>query len=151
VLAVLRGSLTSLFCAAVLFALAGNAMALVRTATAPTSLKKKVSTVIVTGPSVKCHQWGFMEVQIKVVKTVVGTGASAKVTIKLLSVTWPIFPNHTSKSIYINNQALPLLKQETLQLQAAAGSKLENIAGATHTTVSWRASMQAALAQALKP
>jgi len=131
--------------------MAGNALAVARSAKAPTTVKKKVSTVVITGPSVKCHQWGQMEVQIKVLKTVVGSGTGAKVTIKLLSVAWPIFPNHTSKSIYINNQALPLLKQETLQLQADAGSKLENIAGATHTTVSWRASMQAALAQALKP
>lgn len=33
----------------------------------------------------------------------------------------------------------------------ASGTKLENIAGATHTTVSWRASLQGALAKALTP
>ena len=126
-------------------------MALVRTAKTPTVAKKKVSTVTITGPSIKCHQWGQMVVQIKVLKTVVGSGASAKVSIKLLSVSWPIFPDHTPKSIYINNQALPLLQQETIQLQADAGKKLINISGATHTTVSWRISLQAALAQALKP
>ena len=66
-------------------------------------------------------------------------------------VDWPVYPTHTPKSKYINAQALPLLQEETMQLQASAGAKLENIAGATHTTVSWRESLQAALAQALKP
>ena len=72
-------------------------------------------------------------------------------SIKILAVDWPIYPDHTPKSKYINAQALPLLQQETMQLQADAGSKLQNISGATHTTVSWRESIQAALAQALKP
>ena len=38
-----------------------------------------------------------------------------------------------------------------MQLQASSGAKLVNISGATHTTVSWRASLQAALAKALTP
>ena len=38
-----------------------------------------------------------------------------------------------------------------MALQASAGTKLENISGATHTTVSWRASLQAALAKAETP
>ena len=132
---------------------AGNALAVSRATESATSIKKKVvSTVTVTGPSVKCHQWGFMEVRLKVVKTVVtSTTGKPKVSIKILAVDWPIYPDHTPKSKYINAQALPLLQQETMQLQAAAGSKLQNISGATHTTVSWRESIQAALAQALKP
>jgi hypothetical protein len=150
---VLRKSLTAAFCSAMLLALAGNAYALVRTAKAPTTAKKKVvSNVTVTGPSVKCHQWGFMEVQLHVQKTVVTSAAGKpKVTIKIISVSWPIYPDHTPKSKYINAQALPLLQQETLALQANAGSKLENISGATHTTVSWRASIQVALAKAMTP
>ena len=149
----LRKSLIVASCSAVLFVWAGNAFALVRTAKAPTTIKKKVvSNITVTGPVVKCHQWGFMQVQLKVVKTEV-TSASGKpqVSIKITGVSWPVYPTHTPKSKYINAQALPLLQQETMQLQAAAGSKLENIAGATHTTVSWRASLQAALAKALTP
>jgi hypothetical protein len=131
---------------------AGNAAALVRTAKAPTSIKKKVvSTVTVVGTVEKCHQWGNMEVRLKLVKTVVTGTGKPKVTIKITSVDWPIYPDHTPKSKYINAQALPLLQQETLQLQADAGKKLENISGATHTTVSWRLSLQAALAKALTP
>jgi hypothetical protein len=151
--AVLRKSLIAVSCSAVLFVWAGNAFALLQSAKAPTSVKKKVvSNITVTGPVVKCHQWGFMELQLKVQKTEV-TSASGKpqVSIKITSVSWPIYPDHTPKSKYINAQALPLLQQETMQLQADSGSKLVNISGATHTTVSWRASLQAALAKALAP
>lgn len=149
----LQRSLIAVFCSAVLFAWTGDAFALVRSAKAPTAAKKKVvSNITVTGPSVKCHQWGFMQVQLKVVKTEV-TSASGKpqVSIKITGVSWPVYPTHTPKSVYINAQALPLLQQETMQLQAASGTKLLNIAGATHTTVSWRQSLQAALAKALTP
>jgi len=82
---------------------------------------------------------------------VIGSGPSAKVSIKILAVTWPIYPDHTPKSVYINNQALPLLQGETIQLGAASGTKLQNISGATHTSVAWQASLQAALALAEKP
>ena len=151
--AVLHKSLIAVGCSAVLFVWTGDAFALVRTAKAPTTTKKKVvSNITVTGPSVKCHQWGFMQLQLKVQKTEVTNGSGKpRVSIKITSVSWPIYPDHTPKSKYINAQALPLLQQETMQLQASAGSKLENIAGATHTTVSWRASLQAALAKALTP
>jgi uncharacterized protein with FMN-binding domain len=150
---VLRKSLTAAFCCVVLLAMAGNALALSRTAKAPTSAKKKVvSNVTVTGPSVKCHQWGFMQVQLQVQKTVVTTaGGKPKVTIKITGISWPIYPDHTPKSKYINAQALPLLQQETMSLQASAGTKLEHISGATHTSVSWLASLQAALLKAETP
>jgi len=125
----------------------------VRTAKTPAVAKKKVvSNITVTGPNVKCHQWGFMTVQLNVTKTVVTpTGGKPVVTIKITGVSWPIYPDHTPKSKYINAQALPLLQQETMALQASAGAKLQNISGATHTTVSWRISLQAALAKAETP
>jgi hypothetical protein len=149
---VLRPSLTAVFCSAVLFAQAGDALALAKTEKAATREAKKVVTnITVTGPSVKAHQWGFMEVQLKVTKTETTVGGKPQVTIHINSVSWPIFPNHTTRSIYINQQALPLLQGETLQLQAASGAKLVNIAGATHTTVAWRTSLQAALAKAETP
>ena len=134
----------ALLCAALLLALwAGSAGALEQ--------KKIVSTVTVVGPPVKCHKWGYMQVRLKVVKTEVTGAAKPKISIKILAVDWPVYPDHTPKSKYINAQALPLLQQETLQLQADAGSNLVNISGATQTTVSWRESLQAALLQALKP
>ncbi len=149
----LRKSLMYAFCAAALFVQAGSAWAVARSPKAPTSLKKKVVTAAtVNGTVVKCHQWGFMEVQLKVIKTVTTTGKGApKVSIKITGISWPIYPDHTPKSKYINAQALPLLQQETMAFQAASGKKLQNISGATHTTVSWRLSLQAALAKAEKP
>jgi hypothetical protein len=150
---VLRKSVMSLSCAVALFVQVGPSWALLRTSKTPTTTKKKVVTTIkVDGPNTKCHQWGFMTVELHVIKTVT-TGATGKptVSIKITDVTWPIYPDHTPKSKYINAQALPLLKMETLQLQALSGSKLENISGATHTTVSWRISLQAALAKAETP
>jgi len=150
---VLHKCLIAVFCSAVRFASTGDAFARVRSAMAPTTIKKKVvTTETVTGPSVKCHQWGFMQVRLKVVKTEVTSGSGKpQVSIKITAVDWPVYPTHTPKSKYINAQALPLLQGEVMQLQASSGTKLQNIAGATHTTVSWRESLQAALAQALKP
>ena len=97
-------------------------------------------------------QWGFLELQLNVTRTeTTGAGGKPAVAIKINNVTWPVFPNHTSRSIYINQQALPLLQGETMQLQASAGTKLINISGASQTSVSWRASLQAALLEAETP
>jgi hypothetical protein len=145
----LRRWLTPLVCAAALALPVANAAALTRTARAVAS--KKVITETVTGPTVMCHRWGFMQVQLKVVKTEVTTGAKTSVSIKITGVSWPVFPNHTPRSIYINGQALPLLQQETLQLQAKAATQLENISGASNSTVAWLTSLQAALIKAEKP
>ena len=93
-----------------------------------------------------------MVVELKVTKTET-TAANGKpvVSIHINSVGWPTFPNHTPRSIYINQQALPLLQAETLQLQAASGKKIVNISGASNTTVSWVASLQGALLKAQTP
>jgi major membrane immunogen (membrane-anchored lipoprotein) len=161
--AVLRKSLISAFCASVLFAQTGSAFALARAAQSNTTIKKKVVTnVTVTGPTVKCgpgntvksltdNKWGFMAVQIQVTKTVTTVNGKPSVSIKINKVSWPVTPTHTPRSIYINNQALPLLQGETLQLQASVAAKLVNISGATHSTISFRASLQAALVKAETP
>lgn len=144
----LRKSLTTVFCVSALVVQTGPAWAASRSARTSTTEKKKVvTTVTVTGPTVKCHAWGYMAVQLKVQKTVTGKNVS----IKILSVSWPIYPNHTPRSIYINAQALPLLQGETMELQASAGTKLQNISGASNTTVSWLASLKGALAMAETP
>jgi hypothetical protein len=160
---VLRKSLTSAFCVAVLFAQTGSALALARAAKSNTTIKKKVVTnVTVDGPIVKCGphntvaslhngQWGFMEIQLQVTKTETTVNGKPTVSIKINKVSWPVSPTHTPRSIYINAQALPLLQGETLQLQANSAAKLINISGATHSTISFRASLQAALAKAETP
>jgi len=64
---------------------------------------------------------------------------------KILAVTWPIWPQHTARSVFINEKALPLLQQQVLELQSA---KVETISGATNVTVSFVRSLQAALVAA---
>jgi hypothetical protein len=158
-----RKTLTAAFCVAVLSTQTGSAFALARADKSSTTIKKKVVTnVTVSGPIVKCGphnsltsltngQWGFMQVQLQVTKTVTTANGKPSVSIKINKVSWPVSPTHTSRSIYINAQALPLLQGETLQLQASSAAKLVNISGATHSTVSFRASLQAALAKAETP
>jgi uncharacterized protein with FMN-binding domain len=109
--------------------------------------KKKVTTVTktVTGPTVKCDRWGFMQLALTVKQTVTIVGTTKKVTaVKITAIAEPVTPTHTDRSIYINKQALPLLNEEVQQLQLNA-LKLETISGATDSTVSFVKSLQAAL------
>jgi uncharacterized protein with FMN-binding domain len=59
----------------------------------------------------------------------------------------PVYPNHTDRSIFINQQALPHLKQEVLQAQSA---NVQLISGATDTSYAFVQSLQAAILQAKK-
>ena len=114
-----------------------NALAAVRARTA------KTVTKLVVGTTVQCHKWGPIQVQLKIAQTHVGT----KVKFRILAVTEPIWPQHTVKSVFINQRALPLLEQEVLQLQSA---NLETISGATDVSTSFKLSLQAALIAAAK-
>jgi hypothetical protein len=132
-----------LVCAALVLAIwAGNAAALGR--------KKIVSTETLTGPVVKCGKWGSMQVRVKLAKTEFTGAGKPRVSIRILTVTWPHSPDRTPESRYLNVLALGYLKQETLKLGTPVASKLENISGATQTAACWRESLQAALVQALK-
>jgi hypothetical protein len=143
-----RRLLASVACAVVIALQATSNLTAARNAR-PTS-KTAVSTETVEGPIVKCRQWGNMQVRLEVTKTETTTGANkTNVSIriaKLRDVSWPVFPNHTPRSIYINQLALPLLQLETYKLQATAAHKLQLIAGATNNC--WTTSLQAALLQA---
>jgi hypothetical protein len=111
--------------------------------------KKKVvtTTETVTGPSVPCKRWGPLQVRIKVKKTVTTIGAKRAVKVQILAIDFPVVSDATFKTRYINSQALPLLVEDTLQLQNA---NVEVVSGATDTTVSFKQSLQAALLQAKK-
>jgi uncharacterized protein with FMN-binding domain len=110
---------------------------------APTAAKPKTTSVTVSGPRTKCHRWGDLIIRIKAKKTVVGT----KVTLKITAIDYPIYPIATFRSKYINDQALPLLIEEALEVQ---GANVETISGATDVTVSFRASLQGAILAAKK-
>jgi uncharacterized protein with FMN-binding domain len=99
----------------------------------------KTVTKTVVGTTVVCKKWGSIKVQLKIAQSVV----NGKVTkFRILDVSWPIWPQHTVRSVFINERALPLLRQEVLQLQSA---NLETISGATNVTDSFKQSLQAAL------
>ena len=110
---------------------------------AAAAARTKTVTKTVLGTTVICKKWGSIQVQLKVAQTVAG----GKAKIKIVDVAWPVWPQHTVRSVFINERALPLLKQEVLQLQSA---NLEVISGATDVTVAFKQSLQAALLAAKK-
>jgi hypothetical protein len=110
---------------------------------AAAAARSKTVTKTVLGSTVVCKKWGSIQVQLKVAQSVV----AGKVKFKILAITWPVWPQHTVRSVFINQKALPLLQQQVLQLQSA---KIETISGATDITVAFKQSLQAALIAAAK-
>ena len=55
------------------------------------------------------------------------------------------YPDTHTTSVFINNQAMPFLKQEAIQAQSA---NVQIITGATYTSEAFNQSLQAALTQA---
>jgi uncharacterized protein with FMN-binding domain len=108
-------------------------------------------TKVIKGTTVPCPptpdyhaaagKWGPLQVDLKISKV----PGSKK--FKILAVTWPIWPQHTARSVFINERALPLLQQQVLQLQSA---KIETISGATNVSDSFVQSLRAALVAAAK-
>ena len=111
--------------------------------------KKKVITVskTFTGAIAQTDRWGDMQVRIVVRKTttIVIKTKKKTVTRKLISVKAPVSPNHTDRSIYINEQALPTLIQEALQAQS---SGVDMVSGATDSSIAFQTSLQSAILQA---
>lgn len=113
-----------------------NAWAAVRAKTA------KTVTKTVLGSTVICKKWGPIRVQLKIAQTIVNGKVKS---FKILEISEPIWPQHTVKSVFINQRALPLLEQEVTQLQSA---NLESISGATDVSTSFRQSLLVALVAA---
>ena len=111
---------------------------------------KKVITVTksVTGPQAQASRWGYIQVTLVVKKTTTVVGTKKTVARKITAVKVPVYPNHTDRSVYINGQALPWLKQETLAAQFKGNVQL--ISGATDTSYAFQQSLQAALLTAKK-
>jgi len=98
----------------------------------PSSPSSTVSTKTVSGQTVQTR-WGPVQVQIAV--------AGSKVTaVNVLQA-----PSENSRDVKINNSALPMLKQETLQAQ---GAGIDSVSGATYTSQGYISSLQSALDQA---
>jgi uncharacterized protein with FMN-binding domain len=143
----LKKTVTTIAVSATLALPASNLMAATPAKSAP---KKKVVTVTITGPKAPCgpkNKWGDLQVRIKVKKTTTTIGSRKRVAIKILEIDFPVVSDFTFKTVLINRQALPLLVEDTLELQSA---KVENISGATDTVVSFKQSLQAAILAAKK-
>ena len=116
-------------------------------AAAATKLKKKVvtTTKTVAGTQVQTDRWGLTQVTLVVKKTTTTVGTKKTVTRKVTAVHVPVYPNHTDRSSYISEQALPLLRQEVLQLK---GSSIQLVSGATDTSYAFVEALRGALAKA---
>jgi uncharacterized protein with FMN-binding domain len=114
-----------------------------------TTPKKKVVTVTqsFTGAPGAADRWGDVEVTIVVKKTTTTVLKTKKKTVtrKITKVTVPVFPNHTDRSVFINQQAIPMLVQETLQAQS---TQIDTVGGATDTSYGFQSSLQSAILKA---
>jgi uncharacterized protein with FMN-binding domain len=141
-----RKTITATVSALALALPAANAVAATRSTTV--TPKKKVVTVkkTVTGPQAQADRWGTVEVTLVVRKTTTTVGKKKTVTRKITSVRVPIYPNHTDRSVFINQQALPMLEQEVLAAQFS--SNIDMISGASDTSDAFGQSLQSALLSA---
>jgi len=124
-----------------------DAWAAARQTVAKTVVKKKVvvATKSFTGVAAQADRWGPLQVTIVVKKTSTTIGTKKTVARKITNVTVPVSPNHTDRSIYINQQALPYLIQETLKAQS---SRIYIVSGATNSSDAFAQSLQAAIVNA---
>jgi len=116
-------------------------------ANAAAAVKKKVATVTktVTGPQMIADRWGYVEVALTVKKTTTTVGTHKTVKRKITNVTVPLYPNHTDRSVFINQQALPILVQETIRAQSG---RIDLVSGATDTSDAFDQSLQSAILKA---
>jgi uncharacterized protein with FMN-binding domain len=129
----------------------GNAVAVARAAIAAPTVKKKVIVVTrtISGSEQSAGRWGSVQVTIVVKKTTTTFGKRKTVARRITKVNVPVYPDHTDRSVYINQQALPLLIQETLQLQFQM-SRFQLVSGATDSSYGFAYSLQSALLAAKK-
>jgi len=113
--------------------------------------KKRVITVKrkVTGVLGTADRWGDVQVTLVVRKTTTIVGRKKTVKRTPVAVSVPVYPDHTNRSVFINQQAVPLLRQETLQAHFDL-TKIDVISGATATSYGFGQSLQSALLKAKK-
>jgi len=139
-----RKSVTVVLSALALAVPSVDAWAAAHQSVAKTMLKKKVSvaTKSFTGSAAQVDRWGELQVTIVVKKTTTTVGKKKTVARKMTAVNVPVYPNHTDRSVYINQTALPYLIQETLKAQNA---HIQMISGASDSSYAYIQSLQRAL------
>ncbi len=95
-----------------------------------------------TGPTGQADRWGDVQVTIVVKKTTTISAGKKTVKRQITSIKVPVFPNHTNRSVYISDNALPVLVQEALKAQSA---HIYIVSGATYTSDAFAYSLQAAI------
>ena len=139
----LRIRIASIAAAGVLAVPGTNAFA---TALAPSTgqAKKRVvaTTATIAGAVAETGRWGELQVDLVVKKTTTTVGTKKTIKYRITNVRVPLYPNHTDRSVFINEQALPLLAQEVLSAQSGS---IQMISGATDTSYAFEQSLQAAL------
>jgi uncharacterized protein with FMN-binding domain len=115
------------------------------TAATRAATRKVVVSKRFTGSLASVQQWGSLQVTIVVRKTTTITGTKKKVTRRLTAVSVPTYPNHTNRSVYINQTALPILKAEALRAQSA---NVNMVSGATDSSDAFAQSLQSAILKA---
>lgn len=140
----MRKTLAAVACTAALVVPAGNVWA---AADAKATARKKVVTVSrsVTSPVVDVSRWGQLQLSVKVNLTTTTVGTKKTKTFKITEIAYPVFPQHTDRSAFISRQALPLLRQEVLQIK---GNTIQLISGATDTSYAFVDALRGALAKA---
>ena len=138
----MRKSITVLLTVAALALPIADATAATRATT-----KKIVVSKRFTGSVASVDRWGSLQVTIVVRKTTTITGTKKKVTRKITAVSVPTYPNHTDRSIYINQTAIPILKAEALRAQTA---NINMVSGATDSSDAFAQSLQSAILKAKK-
>jgi uncharacterized protein with FMN-binding domain len=125
-----------------------DAWAAATASTAKPKAKKKVVTTTkrFTGPAAQTHEWGTTQVTIVVKKTTTTVGTKKNVVRKITGVT-ATYPDHTDRSVRINQQAIPILYQETLRAQSA---NIQMVSGASDTSQAFAQSLQSALMAAVR-
>jgi uncharacterized protein with FMN-binding domain len=136
----MRRTVTTLFVAAVLSLPVVDAAAAIKTAT-----RKVVVTKSFSGSTASVDRWGDLQVRITVRKTTTITGSKRKVTRRITAVSVPVYANHTDRSVFINEEAIPILRSETLRAQSA---NVDLVSGATDTSDAFVRSLQSAISKA---
>ena len=99
------------------------------------------------GSAAQADRWGTVQVTLTVRKTTTTVGIKKTVTRRIVAVS-ATGPNHTARSAFISQQAIPYLRQEVLAAQFSSNINL--ISGATDLSQAFVQSLQSALLLAQK-
>jgi uncharacterized protein with FMN-binding domain len=114
---------------------------------AATAQKAPLKKIIVakktfTGGLGQADRWGNVQVTIVVKKTTTIAGTNKTVKRHIDSIKVPVYPDHTGRSVFISQNALPTLVQEALKAQS---THIYIVSGATYTSDAFAQSLQSAI------